>query len=232
MSSATNNTDDAEMEHSKTNFFSTLQYSLADNVLTLYQDNLVKHLLTVLRSDETERAHFKFCADRLIRLVVEQGLNQLNYVPKTIITPTGGEYYGLDWVRGHCGISILPAGEAMEKGLRDCCRSIRIGKILMEGDSSCESAIKLIYAKLPSDVSKRRVLLLYPIIVSGWIVSNATDVFREYGICDENVLLLNLFATPDGIKRVTTTFPRMKLVCAEIHPTAPIHFSKMYFGFE
>lgn len=29
-----------------------------------------------------------------------------------------------------CGVSILRAGEAMEAGLRECCRSVRIGKIL------------------------------------------------------------------------------------------------------
>ena len=27
-------------------------------------------------------------------------------------------------------------GEAMEKGLRDCCRSIRIGKILIQSETS------------------------------------------------------------------------------------------------
>lgn len=33
-----------------------------------------------------------------------------------------------------CGVSILRAGEAMEAGLRECCRSVRIGKILIQRD--------------------------------------------------------------------------------------------------
>ena len=51
----------------------------------------------------------------------------------------------------------------MEHGLRDCCRSIRIGKILIRSDDDT-SVAKVFYAKFPSDIHKRRVLLMYPIL--------------------------------------------------------------------
>ena len=35
---------------------------------------------------------------------------------------------------------VLLLGEAMEKGLRDCCRSIRIGKILIRRDPDTKQA--------------------------------------------------------------------------------------------
>lgn len=49
------------------------------------------------------------------------------------------------------------------KGLRDCCRSIRIGKILVESDADTHEA-KVVYAKFPDDISERKVLLMYPIM--------------------------------------------------------------------
>lgn len=54
-------------------------------------------------------------------------------------------------------------GEAMEQGLRDCCRSIRIGKILIQSDEETQKA-KVFYAKFPPDISRRKVLLMYPIL--------------------------------------------------------------------
>jgi len=39
-----------------------------------------------------------------------------------VTTPTGDEYSGLGFTGKVCGVSIMRAGEAMEKALRDCCR--------------------------------------------------------------------------------------------------------------
>lgn len=64
----------------------------------------------------------------------------------------------------------LLQGEAMEQGLRDCCRSIRIGKILIQSDEETQRA-KVYYAKFPPDIYRRKVLLMYPIL-SEWLELN------------------------------------------------------------
>lgn len=81
-------------------------------------------------------------------------------------TPTGAIYDGLKYRSGNCGVSIIRSGEAMEQGLRDCCRSIRIGKILVESDSDTHIA-RVVYARFPEDIEKRQVLLMYPIMSTG-----------------------------------------------------------------
>lgn len=50
------------------------------------------------------------------------GLNHLPVMSKTVETPTGAKYEGLDFEGRICGVSIMRAGEAMEQGLRECCR--------------------------------------------------------------------------------------------------------------
>jgi uracil phosphoribosyltransferase len=52
----------------------------------------------------------------------------------------------------------------MEQGLRDCCRSVRIGKILIQRDEDTAQA-KLYYSKLPEDIADRWVFLLDPMLV-------------------------------------------------------------------
>ena len=60
-------------------------------------------------------------------------------------------------------IRICNLGEAMETDLRECCRSIHIGKILIHYDPDTNEA-KLYYAiaKFPSDIDKMNILLLFP----------------------------------------------------------------------
>jgi hypothetical protein len=51
----------------------------------------------------------------------------------------------------------------MEAGLRECARSVRLGKILIQRDEETATA-KLYYAKLPEDIAQRHCLLLDPMV--------------------------------------------------------------------
>jgi len=199
------------------------------NVKILKSNGNIRDMQTVLRDKTTTMGDFKFYADRLIRLVVEEGLNQLPYTPCEVTTPTGHRYEGLKYIHGNCGVSIMRSGEAMEQGLRDVCRSIRIGKILIQTQEETQEP-KVFYAKFPPDVEQRRVLLMYPIMSTGQTVAKAIRVLLEHRIKTENIILLNLFATPNGVQTVTRQFPDLKILTSEIHPVAPNHFGQKYFG--
>ena len=86
----------------------------------LRRTDQIHELQTKLRNVETSRSEFKFVADRLIRMVIEEGLNQLPYSEIQVQTPTGRAYKGLRYEKGNCGVSIVRSGEAMEKALQDC----------------------------------------------------------------------------------------------------------------
>merc|ERR1712037_953592 len=129
-------------------------------------------------------------------MVIEEGLNQLPHVPTQVITPTGCKYEGLMYGKGNCGISIVRSGEAMEKALQDCCRSMRIGKILIDSDPDSQEA-QVVFAKFVEDIAKRKVLLLYPIVSSGSKVCKAVQVLKEHQVFSEvpesHIILINLF---------------------------------------
>ena len=62
--------------------------SLPPNVVTLPQTAQLEALYTIIRDKNTSRGDFLFYSDRIIRLLVEEGLNHLPVVPKTVETPT------------------------------------------------------------------------------------------------------------------------------------------------
>lgn len=108
------------------------------NVHVLAPTPQLRAMLTMIRSKDTSRADFIFYSDRIIRLLVEEGslytlsracsiddIVGLNYLPvkdTQVDTPVGVTTSGAGFVGKICGISIMRAGEAMEQGLRDCCR--------------------------------------------------------------------------------------------------------------
>ncbi|KAG0257922.1 Uracil phosphoribosyltransferase, synthesizes UMP from uracil [Mortierella polycephala] len=172
-------------------------------------------MMGIIRDKNTNRENFVFYADRIIRLLVEEGLNHLPVVETTILTPTGQEYQGVEFQGRICGVSIIRAGESMEQGLRDVCRSVRIGKILIQRDE--ETALpKLYYSKFPPDIATRYCLLLDPALATGGSAMKAIEVLIDHGVPEERILFVNLICCPEGITAVTDKFPAIKVVTAEI----------------
>jgi uracil phosphoribosyltransferase len=185
----------------------------------------------MIRDKRTARADFIFYSNRIIRLLVEEGLNHLPVVEQSVTTPVGRAYLGVKFEGKICGVSIMRAGEAMEQGLRDCCRSVRIGKILIQRDEeTCMP--KLFYDKLPTDIAERWVLLLDPMFATGelalWIqwpdhpadlipggsATLAVETLKERGVPEHRILFLNLIASPSGVAEFAERFPKLRVVTA------------------
>ncbi|KAI1931668.1 Uracil phosphoribosyltransferase, synthesizes UMP from uracil [Ophidiomyces ophidiicola] len=169
----------------------------------------------MIRDTRTSRADFVFYSNRIIRLLVEEGLNYLPVVEQSVTTPVGRSYLGVKFEGKICGVSIMRAGEAMEQGLRDCCRSVRIGKILIQRDEeTCQP--KLFYEKLPHDIANRWVLLLDPMFATGGSATMAVEVLKSKGVPESRILFINLIASPSAVETFTRNFPELRVVTAFI----------------
>jgi len=199
--------------------------STSTNLVLLPATNQIIELHTIIRDKTTNRSEFVFCADRLMRLVIEEALDRLPYTDTTVVTPTGCNYEGIDFSRGNCGISVCRSGEAMEVALRQCCRSIRIGKILINDVNN-----RVLYARFLPDIAKRRVLLLYPLLSTGTTVLKAISVLVDNGVKESHIFLLSVFATPKSIKEISNRFPFVTIFTSEINTSIPHYFTTKYFG--
>lgn len=65
-------------------------------------------------------------------------------------TPQGVPYHGKRAATNKiCGVSILRAGETMEQAVRDVCKDIRIGKILIQTNlQTGEPEVSMIFKHL------------------------------------------------------------------------------------
>lgn len=135
----------------------------------------IRGMHTIIRDATTSKNDFVFMADRLTRLVVEAGLGHLPFTDKTVVTPTGHHYVGVDFTRGICGVSIIRSGEAMETVLRECCQGVKLGKILVHRHGPHEEE-EVVYERLPSDIASRQVLLMDPLVGTGRTACRAVEV--------------------------------------------------------
>ena len=72
--------------------------SIPPSVFTLPHTAQLEALYTIIRDKNTSRGDFLFYSDRIIRLLVEEGLNHLPVVKKDVVTPTVCPlpFHGLD----------------------------------------------------------------------------------------------------------------------------------------
>jgi uracil phosphoribosyltransferase len=137
----------------------------------------------------------------------------------TIRTGNGASFTGGVRFDGHiCGVSIVRAGEAMERALRECCRAVRIGKILIQRDDTPGGGARprLLYDKLPPDVAQRWVLLLDPMLATGGSALMAVDLLVRRGVAADRILFCNLLAAPEGLLAFAEKYPAVRIVTAFI----------------
>lgn len=187
----------------------------------LPQTPQLHYLFTIIRNKETQRSDFVFYSERIMRLVVEAGLSLIPIVRKNVYTPTGTIFHGVESDNhGIAGVSILRAGESMERVLREMCRGIRIGKILVQRDETSDDKSpdeRYNYSKMPKDISGRRVLLLDPMCATGGSAAKAVKILMEkYDVKPRDIIFLNLISAPEGLRRFISEFPEIQIVTAAI----------------
>lgn len=178
----------------------------------------IRAMHTTLRSKTTTKNEFVFVADRLIRLVVEAGLGFLPFIEKTIETPAGAAYCGVESVSissSVCGVSIIRSGESMENALRACCQGIKLGKILVTRSKEGKVG-ELLWHALPLDIGQRHVLLMDPILSTGEALIKAIELLIDQGVHESKILLLTIIAAPEGVQTVCSRYPYIKVITSEI----------------
>ncbi|EPZ34164.1 uridine kinase [Rozella allomycis CSF55] len=186
------------------------KHGLPESVILLEQKPQVVSLMTTIRDKNTNRDEFIFSSDRMCRMVVEKALTLLKFHEKSVITPIGKTYHGFTMADKICGVSIERAGVAMEVSLRQVCKDIKIGKLLIQTDTKTGDP------QLPSDISSRKVLLMDVSVATGAAAIMAIRVLLDHFVLEENIIFMCLLAAPLGLHSISYAFPKVKIVVSQV----------------
>lgn len=184
-------------------------------VTTLNMTPQLRTLMTIIRDKDTKRNDFIFYADRINRLLVEEGLNFLPTTEKIVETRTGKKYVGAEFVGKICAVPIIRSGLSMENSIREVAKRIRIAHILIQRNE--ETAAPIFFKEwLPADIHERYVFVLDPMLATGGSVVETIRVLKERGVDESKIIFINLVSAPEGIDYVLTRYPGIRIVTAEI----------------
>lgn len=187
---------------------------LHDGLTLAPQTGQLRAMMTTLRDETTSREIFIRDADRVIQLLTELTLAQLPTRPKLIQTPLAS-FWGEEFVGSLVAVPILRAGLAMLSAVRSLCEGIRVGSILIQRDEQTAEP-QFIYQKMPPDLQDRTVIILDPMLATGGSVIATLRFLQELGVAPEQMLFMNLICCPDGLQRVFTDFPQLRIITAAI----------------
>ncbi|MFE6103399.1 uracil phosphoribosyltransferase [Streptomyces laurentii] len=208
------------------------------HVHLLPQTDQLRAIHTIIRDRDCAREDFVFYARRVMRLLLEHGLDLLPFTKKQVTTPVGVTYDGLEFATKICAVPVIRAGEALEGELRDIHPGIRIGKILIQRDKRTKLP-HLYYSHLPEDIADRYVLLLEPMLATAGSALAAIDVLKDAGVSEDRIIMVNFIASPEGIARVGAERPHVKIVTSAVEERLNEHafmipgigdFGDRYFG--
>lgn len=172
---------------------------------------LAHHIVARLRDRNTPPAQFRVLCHQISLLLLLEATRDLATQTAVVTTPLE-TCTGQLLAQSLVAVPILRAGLGMMQPIVDLFPDVSVGYIGLERDH--DTALpRSYYCKLPP-LEKARVLLIDPMLATGGSAVKALDVIAERGAAD--VCLLNIVASPEGVRAVESTHPRVRIFTAAL----------------
>lgn len=183
------------------------------NHLTIVNHPLVQHKLTLMREKSTSTAVFRQLLREISMLLAYEVTGDLAMTSKTIETPMmqmdsptlEGKKLAL--------VSILRAGNGLLDGVLELIPSARVGFVGLYRDHETLQPVQY-YFKVPTEMDKRRVIAVDPMLATGNSSVKAIDLLKDAGATD--IRFLCLLAAPEGVARMKEAHPDVPIVTAAV----------------
>ena len=164
--------------------------------LHLVDHPLIQHKLTIMRRKETGTKEFRELLSEIAMLMP---------VATCHAKMLEGKKLGI--------VPILRAGLGMLDGILTLVPAARVGHIGLYRDPETLEPVEY-YAKLPSGVEDRTLIVPDPMLATGGSASAALTMLKQKGA--KNIILMCLVSAPEGIRRVAADHPDVPIYVAAV----------------
>ena len=195
----------------------TLKDFLSKNPLVtcLNSNKSIEYLMSHLREKSLNCSHFRYYADRVIRIILETAIviQELKNIKKE--SPLG-YYDALETqapLENYCAVTILRAGNSFLQELLHLFPGIPLGQVLVQrNEESKEKEPVFYFSKLPKNINKMKVLLCDPMVGTGGSLCITLKHLIEKGVKEEDITVLALIGCCEGIEKIYKAHPKVKMV--------------------
>ncbi|USS92336.1 uracil phosphoribosyltransferase [Fructobacillus americanaquae] len=174
---------------------------------------LIQHKLTIIRDEKVGTKDFRALVDELAMLLTYEASRDLPLEKVQVKTPiqetTKKQLAG----KKLAVVPILRAGLGMVDGILQLIPAAKVGHIGMYRDEKTLEPVEY-FIKLPEDIDQREVLLVDPMLATGGSAKDAISALKKRGA--EQIKLITLVSSPEGIQAVTSAHPDVDVYTASI----------------
>ncbi|MDQ1911222.1 uracil phosphoribosyltransferase [Paenibacillus sp. GD4] len=174
---------------------------------------LIQHKLTYIRDENTTTKDFRELVDEVATLMAYEITRDIPLEKVEVRTPVAttecrvisGRMLGL--------IPILRAGLGMVDGILKLVPAAKVGHIGLYRDPQTLQPVEY-YAKLPTDVQERELIVIDPMLATGGSANAAIQALKNRN-CTQ-IKLMCLIAAPEGVQAVQQAHPDVDIYVAAI----------------
>ena len=177
----------------------------------VFDHPLIQHKLALLRDKNTGTKDFRELVKEISMLMAFEATANLPLKDVEIETPICKTTMKMLKGEDIAIIPILRAGLGMVDGILALIPNAKVGHIGLYRDPETHMPVEY-YCKLPSDISKREVFVVDPMLATGGSAAAAIDFIKAKG--GTNINFMCLIAAPEGIEVLHKTHPDVNVYIA------------------
>ena len=183
------------------------------STLHIVDHPLVVHKLSIMRNKKTPSKDFRILLDEIAMLMGYELTHDLPLEEIEIETPIQKTKAYRISGKKLAIVPILRAGLGMVDGLLKLAPVAKVGHIGLYRDPETHKPVEY-YCKLPTDIEKRTVILVDPMLATGGSACDALTMLKNKGC--KNIKFMCLVAAPEGVKAVQEAHPDIDIYTAAL----------------
>lgn len=171
-------------------------------------------LISILRQRDVTPAQYREATEKLGAILAYEAAQILGRKKIDVETPLE-KTEGSDLLNDVVLVPVLRSGLALLPPFLHLFENAKIGLIGLKRDEQTAIPNKY-YQNLPKINPNEDVIVLEPMIATGGSAAKALNILRENGVRDEKLMLVSVIGTPEGLKAIQATVPKLRIVLAQL----------------
>ncbi len=177
----------------------------------VFDHPLIQHKTAMIRDKDTSVKDFRELVREISMLMAYEVTRNLPLKDVEIQTPLCKATMKMLKGEDIAIVPILRAGLGMVDGMLELVPNAKVGHVGLYRDPDTHMPVEY-YCKLPSDIEKRQVIVVDPMLATGGSAAAAIDFIKERGA--KKVALMCLIAAPEGIQILQDKHPDVDIYVA------------------
>lgn len=177
----------------------------------VFDHPLIQHKVALMRKTETSTKDFRELAKEIAMLMGFEATRNLPLEEVEIETPMCSTKVNMLQGEDIAIVPILRAGLGFVDGMLALVPNAKVGHVGLYRDPDTHEPVEY-YCKLPTDIEKRQIFVVDPMLATGGSAAAAIDFIKQRG--GKNIIFMCLIAAPEGIEVLQKAHPDVDIFVA------------------